>query len=633
MARERSATPSKLYQEGFQKKNLTWVFGVSVLCTFFYFLGMWKNTSVLNTAAVKLAFSQVIPCRSPSNPPKPEFVYLDFEAHHLGVAPLDNASESEIPIMLKPCDMQYSEYTPCEDIERSRKFDNHRSFFRERHCPEKNELFRCLIPDPPGYRTPFRWPQSMDFAWYANVPHKELTVSKADQNWIKFQEDRFRFPGGGTSFPNGAKRYIEAIGKLIPLTDGSVRTALDTGCGVASWGAYLFKYKILTMSFAPKDIHEAQVQFALERGVPAMIGILGTRRLPYPARAFDMAHCSRCLIPWTDYDGAFLIEIDRVLRPGGYWVLSGPPINWKNHHKGWERTEASLKQEQEAIEDLAKRLCWKKIAEKGDLAVWQKPTNHIHCIKKRKIFKVPPFCQGGNPDTAWYQKMETCITPLPTVKNIEETAGLAVEKWPKRLTAVPPRVKRSTITGVTTQTFNQDTRLWTKRLIYYRRFIESITDGKYRNIMDMNAGLGGFAAALADYPVWVMNVVPPDAKNNTLGTIYERGLIGTYLDWCEAFSTYPRTYDLIHADGIFSMYQDRCDIIDILLEMDRIVRPEGAVIIRDHVDVLVKVKKITDSMSWESHLAHNERGPFSVEKILFVNSTRLANSYQALYSR
>jgi hypothetical protein len=80
------------------------------------------------------------------------------------------------------------------------------------------------------------------------------------------------------------------------------------GCGgasifaivqVASWGAYLMKRNIITMSFAPRDSHEAQVQFALERGVPAMIGVMGTERIPYPARAFDMAHCSRCLIPWN----------------------------------------------------------------------------------------------------------------------------------------------------------------------------------------------------------------------------------------------------------------------------------------------------------------------------------------------
>lgn len=70
---------------------------------------------------------------------------------------------------------------------------------------------------------------------------------------------------------------------------------------VASWGAYLMSRNITTMSFAPRDNHEAQVQFALERGVPAMIGVIASKRLPYPSRAFDMAHCSRCLIPWHKY--------------------------------------------------------------------------------------------------------------------------------------------------------------------------------------------------------------------------------------------------------------------------------------------------------------------------------------------
>lgn len=67
---------------------------------------------------------------------------------------------------------------------------------------------------------------------------------------------------------------------------------------VASWGAYLISRNILPISFAPRDTHEAQVQFALERGVPALIGVIASKRLPYPSRAFDMAHCSRCLIPW-----------------------------------------------------------------------------------------------------------------------------------------------------------------------------------------------------------------------------------------------------------------------------------------------------------------------------------------------
>ena len=60
----------------------------------------------------------------------------------------------------------------------------------------------------------------------------------------------------------------------------------------------MLKKNVLAMSFAPRDSHEAQVQFALERGVPAIIGVLGTIKLPFSPRSFDMAHCSRCLIPW-----------------------------------------------------------------------------------------------------------------------------------------------------------------------------------------------------------------------------------------------------------------------------------------------------------------------------------------------
>lgn len=58
---------------------------------------------------------------------------------------------------------------------------------------------------------------------------------------------------------------------------------------------------ILTVSLAPRDNHQAQVQFALERGIPAILGVLATHRLPFPSNSFDMAHCSRCLIPWTEF--------------------------------------------------------------------------------------------------------------------------------------------------------------------------------------------------------------------------------------------------------------------------------------------------------------------------------------------
>ena len=76
------------------------------------------------------------------------------------------------------------------------------------------------------------------------------------------------------------------------------RVILDVGCGVASFGGYLFDRDVLALSFAPKDEHEAQVQFALERGIPAMSNVMGTKRLPFPGSVFDLIHCARCRVPW-----------------------------------------------------------------------------------------------------------------------------------------------------------------------------------------------------------------------------------------------------------------------------------------------------------------------------------------------
>lgn len=616
MAKDYNGSP-KVHQLESRNKRVTRILVAASLCVFFYMLGSWQNStsplrSVQNT-------SNNSPCdlSSKTSSHSSSTGSLDFQAHHqVGINETSMIAEA-----FPPCELKYSEYTPCQDPKRARKFEKKMLKYRERHCPKKEELLRCLIPAPPKYKNPFKWPQSRDYAWYDNIPHRELSIEKAVQNWIQVEGDKFRFPGGGTMFPRGADAYIDDIDVLIPLTKGNIRTAIDTGCGVASWGAFLLKRDIVTMSFAPRDTHEAQVQFALERGVPAMIGILSSQRLPYPARAFDMAHCSRCLIPWFEFDGLYLIEVDRVLRPGGYWILSGPPIRWKKYYRGWERTQEDLKQEQDKIEDVGKRLCWKKVIEKGDLAIWQKPLNHIECIENRKVYEKPHICKGDNPDAAWYKDMETCITPLPEVSKSDEVAGGVLERWPARAFAVPPRISRGTIPGVTSEKFQEDNKMWQERIAHYKKIIPPLTHGRYRNVMDMNAKLGGFAAALAKYPVWVMNVVPSDSRRDTLGVIYERGFIGTYQDWCEAFSTYPRTYDLIHADGVFSIYQDRCDITYTLLEMDRILRPEGTVIFRDTVEVLVKVKGIADKMRWKSQILDHESGPFNPEKILVAVKT------------
>ncbi|PIA65152.1 hypothetical protein AQUCO_00100567v1 [Aquilegia coerulea] len=591
-----------------------------LLCSFFYHLSSYTITTNSNpqTNSNDQHSKSNFLCPTPTliNLSRTFSTSLDYQPHHT-IALSDDQHSSSTQLQFFPyCHNNFTDYCPCQDPLREKQFDIENKFYRERHCPHKYEFLQCLIPKPVDYRTRFRWPTSRKFAWFNNVPSQKLLTYKKSQNWVQLEGDRFVFPGGGTTFRNGVKDYLDLIKKMVPLKSGNVRTVLDVGCGVASFGAALTDYNVLTMSIAPRDIHEAQIQFALERGLPAMLGILSIHRLPYPSRSFDMAHCSRCLVPWTDHGGLYLMEIDRVLRPGGYWVLSGPPINWKTSHKEWEREAENLQKEQATLEDLAMRLCWKKIAEHGPVAVWKKPTNHVQCHQKSKLWKFPRFCNASDPDAGWYKKMEPCITPLPNVKSIKDISGGALEKWPKRLNMAPPRIKSSEIKdGKNVIDFDQDNRLWKRRVSQYG-ILKSLTEGKYRNILDMNAGFGGFAAALSKYQVWVMNVVPFDASN-TLGAIYERGLIGTYMNWCEAFSTYPRTYDLIHANRIFGM----CDIIDILFEMHRILRPEGTIIVRDHIDIIVKLKDSIAKMRWKSKIQHSELGASHPEKILIIGNS------------
>ncbi|XP_059442072.1 probable methyltransferase PMT18 [Corylus avellana] len=309
MAKEYSGSP-KHHQLESKRKRLSWILGVSGLCILSYIFGAWQNTSApTNQSEVynKVGCDGGSPPAGSSVPSasSSSSFSLDFQSHHQ-VEINNSGGVQKFP----PCDLSYSEYTPCQDPVRGRKFDRNMLKYRERHCPKKEELLLCLIPAPPRYKTPFKWPQSRDYAWYGNIPHRELSIEKAVQNWIQVEGERFRFPGGGTMFPRGADAYIDDINDLIPLKSGNIRTAIDTGCGVASWGAYLLRRDILAMSFAPRDTHEAQVQFALERGVPAMIGIMASQRLPYPARAFDMAHCSRCLIPWHKYGKNICIYVN-----------------------------------------------------------------------------------------------------------------------------------------------------------------------------------------------------------------------------------------------------------------------------------------------------------------------------------
>ncbi|KAI9109926.1 hypothetical protein K1719_018967 [Acacia pycnantha] len=506
---------------------------------------------------------------------------------------------------IEACPPDAVDHMPCEDPRLNSHLSREMNYYRERHCPRPEVTPLCLIPPPEGYKIPVQWPESLHKIWHSNMPHDKIADRKGHQGWMKREGQHFIFPGGGTMFPDGAVQYIEKLGQYIPIKGGILRTALDMGCGVASFGGYLLAQDILTLSFAPRDSHKSQIQFALERGITAMVAMLGTRRLPFPAFAFDLVHCSRCLIPFTAYNATYFIEVDRLLRPSGYLVISGPPVQWPKQDKEWSDLQA-----------VARSLCYELIAVDGNTVIWKKPVGNS-CMPNQNEFGLELCDASDDPSSAWYFNLKKCVSNTDSVKG--DYAVGRIHKWPARLTAAPPR---ATIIKNSADVFEADSRRWVRRVAYYKNSLNlKLGTPAVRNVMDMNAFFGGFAAALASDPVWVMNVVPA-RKPYTLDLIFDRGLIGVYHDWCEPFSTYPRSYDLIHVASIESLIKDpafgnnRCNIVDLLVEIDRMLRPEGTVVVRDRPDVIKKVAHVANAVRWKPTVHVQEPESHGGEKIL-----------------
>lgn len=156
---------------------------------------------------------------------------------------------------------------------------------------------------------------------------------------------------------------------------------------------------------AAYELTGSQVQFALERGLPAIIGNFVSRQLPFPSLSFDMVHCAQCGIAWDskgtivqkqyiymiyvihnsfyskqllcEAEGMFLIEVDRILKPGGYFVLTSPTSGSRRSSLG--TTKISLLT---PVEEFTKKLCWSLVAQQEETLIWQK-TDNAECYTSR----------------------------------------------------------------------------------------------------------------------------------------------------------------------------------------------------------------------------------------------------------
>ncbi|KAH0840385.1 hypothetical protein HID58_092316 [Brassica napus] len=459
--------------------------------------------------------------------------YLDLRSLSLGT------TLKEFPL----CAKERESYVPCYNSTENLLAGLQEGDVLDRHCEFEREKERCVVRTPRDYKIPLKWPLGRDIIWNGNV---------------KITKDQFLSSGTVTTRLMLLEENQIAFHSEDGLIFDGVRTVLDIGCGFGSFGAHLVSLNLMPICIAEYEATGSQVQLALERGLPAMIGNFFSKQLPYPALSFDMLHCAQCGITWDIKDAMLLLEVDRVLKPGGYFVLTSPTNKAQGNSPDTKKTSISTR-----VNELSKRICWSLIGQQDET---------------------------GTTSKRW----------IP-IQNRTTSAELEIH-------------------GLKPEEFLEDTQTWRTSLKNYWSLLTPLIFSDHpkrpgdedplppfnmiRNVMDMNARFGNLNSALLDHgkSAWVMNVVPVNARN-TLPLILDRGFAGVLHDWCEPFPTYPRTYDMLHANELLThVSSERCSLMDLFLEMDRILRPEGWVVISDKVGVIEMARALATRVRWEARV-------------------------------
>ncbi|XP_057481663.1 probable methyltransferase PMT5 [Actinidia eriantha] len=517
------------------------------------------------------------------------------------------------------CGRERENYVPCYNVSGNSLAGLKDGEEFDRHCDVSQEQHRCLVRPPKDYKIPMRWPAGKDVIWSGNVKISKdqlLSSGSVTKRLMLLEENQIAFYSEDGLIYDGVKDYSRQIAEMIGLGSDSefleagVRTILDIGCGFGSFGAHLLSLKLMAVCVAAYEVTGSQVQLALERGLPAIIGNFVSMQLPCPSLSFDMVHCAQCGIFWDKKDGMFLIEVDRLLKPGGYFVLTSPAV--QPHRNSLNSKKGSILT---PIEEFTQKLCWSLLAQQDETFIWQK-TEDSQCYISGKQ-SVVPLCKEGQDAQSYYQPLLPCIS------------GTASKRW------IPIQNKSSgsfqsaaeiEVHGVHPDDFFDDLQNWKSVLRNYWSLLTPLIFSDHpkrpgdedplppynmlRNVMDMNAHYGGLNAAFleAKKSVWVMNVVPTGARN-TLPLILDQGFTGVLHDWCEPFPTYPRTYDMLHAKGLFlHLTSEGCNVMNLFLEMDRILRPEGWVIVSDELGLIEKARSLATQIRWEARVIDLQNG-------------------------
>ncbi|MCL7045110.1 hypothetical protein MKW94_013619 [Papaver nudicaule] len=330
--------------------------------------------------------------------------FLEIRSLSLGIT---NTREFEL------CGKDRENYVPCYNVSANLLAGFHDGEEFDRHCEVSSVGQRCLVRPPKDYKIPLRWPAGKDVIWSGNVKITKdqfLSSGSMTKRLMLLEENQIAFHSEDGMNIDGVKDYSRQVAEMIGLGSDSefhqagVQTVLDIGCGFGSFGAHLLSLKLMTVCIAAYEVFGSQVQLALERGLPAMIGDFISKQLPYPSLSFDMVHCAQCGITWDKKDGAFLIEVDRLLKPGGYFVLTSPTTNPQGGSLSVKKVTVST-----PLEEFTESICWSLLAQQEETFVWQK-TADVQCYASRKEGKIPPICKADFDGQSYYQPLRSCLS-------------------------------------------------------------------------------------------------------------------------------------------------------------------------------------------------------------------------------
>jgi len=112
---------------------------------------------------------------------------------------------------------------------------------------------------------------------------------------------------------------ILAFADRARVERGSVASLLDLGCDDGAWTKRVAE-RLGCSAVSGVEIVPAQAEKARRLGIDVCEGSLD-RELPFSAEAFDVVHANQVIEHVANID-LFLTEIVRVLRPGGFAIIS-----------------------------------------------------------------------------------------------------------------------------------------------------------------------------------------------------------------------------------------------------------------------------------------------------------------------